>query len=75
MAFSLLYALFEGIMANAALMAVKAMNATDVQLRSSDRHDCRRPIQLCAARNGDGAAPQEDVRVVPGFAGGGGSAW
>ena len=32
MAFSLLYAFFEGIMANAALMAVKAMNATDVQL-------------------------------------------
>src|ERR1700722_6514624 len=33
MGFTLLYALFEGIMGNAPLMAVKAMNATDVQLQ------------------------------------------
>jgi hypothetical protein len=33
MAFTLLYAFFEGIMANTPLMAVKAMNATDVQLQ------------------------------------------
>lgn len=33
MAFTLLYAVFEGIMGNAPLMAVKAMNATDVQLQ------------------------------------------
>src|SRR5690348_2890676 len=33
MACALLYAFFEGIMANAPLMAVKAMNATDVQLQ------------------------------------------
>jgi hypothetical protein len=32
MSFTLFYALFEGIIANAPLMAVKAMNATDVQL-------------------------------------------
>jgi hypothetical protein len=33
MAFTLLYAFFEGVMANAPLMAVKAMSATDVQLQ------------------------------------------
>src|SRR5690242_5177995 len=33
MAYTLLYAVFEGVMANAPLMAVKAMNATDVQLQ------------------------------------------
>jgi MFS family permease len=33
MAFTLLYAVFEGITANAPLMAVKAMNATDVGLQ------------------------------------------
>ena len=33
MAFTLLYAVFEGIMGNAPLMAVKAMDATDVQLQ------------------------------------------
>ena len=32
-AFTLLYALFEGIMGNVPLMAVKALNATDVQLQ------------------------------------------
>ncbi len=32
-AFTLLYAFFEGIMGNAPLMAVKALNATDVQLQ------------------------------------------
>jgi hypothetical protein len=33
MAFTLLYAVFEGVIGNAPLMAVKAMNATDVQLQ------------------------------------------
>src|SRR3954468_14408747 len=33
MAFTLLYAFFEGIIGNAPLMAVKAMNASDVQLQ------------------------------------------
>jgi hypothetical protein len=33
MAFTLLYSLFEGIIGNAPLMAVKAMSATDVQLQ------------------------------------------
>jgi hypothetical protein len=33
MAFTLLYALFEGILGNAPLMAVKAMNASDAQLQ------------------------------------------
>ena len=33
MGHALLYALFEGVMGNAPLMAVKAMNATDVQLQ------------------------------------------
>jgi MFS family permease len=33
MAFTLLYAVFEGVMANAPLIAVKAMDASDVQLQ------------------------------------------
>src|SRR5258708_27003465 len=33
MAFTLLYAVFEGIIGNAPLMAVKAMNASDAQLQ------------------------------------------
>lgn len=69
MAFTLLYAFFEGIVANAPLMAVKAMNASDTQLQM--------PLAMTSAGIFGavffGAAmatrPKKPFVLVPGFAG------
>src|SRR5260370_22506461 len=69
MAFTLLYAAFEGIIGNAPLMAVKAMNASDAQLQL--------PLAMTSvalfASVFTGAAMatrrKKPFRVLPGFAG------
>jgi hypothetical protein len=69
MAFTLLYSSFEGIMGNAPLMAVKAMNASDVQLQL--------PLAMASAGifasallgSGMAMRRKKPFVVVPGFAG------
>ena len=69
LAFTLFYAAFEGIMANAPLMAVKAMNATDVQLEL--------PLAMAAIGlfgsvllgTAMATRPKKPFVVIPGFAG------